>query len=163
MKRFQRFAAVWLAIFAMPAYAASAEQGRVIATIGSHPITQQEVDSRLKAQLTAIDSQVYDLRRKAIESMADDYLIEQAAGKAKLSVAEYMKREVLDKTATPSDADAKKFYEANKAQIPQPYEKVKASLIDFLKQQRASEQRTKLLESLRAGAPLKINLKPPRF
>ncbi len=163
MNRFQRLVAVWVAIFAMPAYAASAEQGSVIATIGSHPITQQEVDSRLKAQLTAMESQVYDLRRKTIESMADDYLIEQAAGKAKLGVADYMKREVLDKTATPSDADTKKFYEANKAQIPQPYEKVKAQLIAFLRQQEASEQRAKLLDSLRAGEPLKINLKPPRF
>jgi len=163
MKRFQRLVVVWVAIFAMPAYAASAEQGRVIATIGGHPITQQEVDSRLKAQLTDIDSQVYDLRRKTIESMADDYLIEQAAGKAKLSVADYIQREVLDKAPAPTEADAKKFYEANKAQIRQPYEKVKESLIGFLKQQRVSEQRAKLLDSLRAGEPLKINLKPPRF
>jgi len=163
MKRFKSLIAVWLAIFAMPAYAASAEPSHVIATIGNHPITQQEVDSRLKAQLTAIDSQVYDLRRKTIEAMADDYVIEQAAGKAKLSVADYMKREVMDKTPTPSDADAKKFYDANKAQIKQPYEKVQAQVVAFLRQQEASEQREKLLNSLRADQPLKIKLKPPRF
>ena len=163
MKRFKRLVALALAIFAMPAYAASAEQSRVIATIGNHPITQQEVDSRLKAQLTAIDSQIYDLRRKTIESMADDYLIEQAAGKAKLSVPDYMRREVMDKTPTPSEAAAKKFYDANKAQIKQPYEKVQPQVVAFLKQQEASEQREKLMDSLRAEEPLKIKLKAPRF
>ncbi len=163
MKKFHRLAGALLAILLMPAYAASAEQGRVIATIGSHPITQQEVDSRLKAQLTAMDSQVYDLRRKTIESMADDYLIEQAAAKAKLSVSDYLKREVYDKIPPPSDAIAKEFFDAHKAQIPQPYDKVKPQVIAFLEQQAAADQRTKLLDSLRVGEPLTIKLKPPRF
>jgi len=109
MKKIETFAAALIAIGVASGYAVSAEPSRVIATIGSHPITQQEVDSHLKAQLTSIESQLYDLRRKTIQAMADDYLIEQAAKKANLSVSDYMKREVSDKAPIPSNADAKSF------------------------------------------------------
>ena len=163
MKRIETFVTALIAITVASGYAVSAEPSRVIATIGSHPITQQEVDSHLKAQLTSIESQLYDLRRRAIQAMADDYLIDQAAKKADLSVSDYLKREVSDKAPIPSNADAKKFYDSHKSQITEPYDKVKAQLIGFLVQQADSDQRAKLLDSLRAGQTLKINLKPPRF
>jgi protein-disulfide isomerase len=163
MKRLKILTAAALAIALVPAYVAAAGEDRVIATVGAHRITQQEVDAKLKPQLTSIDSQIYQLRRQAIEQMTDDYLVDQAAKKAKLSVPDYMKREVTDKVPTPSDAETKKFYDAHKSQINDPYDKVKGKIIAYLQQQQEAAQRDKLLASLHRGQQIKIDLKPPRF
>jgi protein-disulfide isomerase len=163
MKRFRKSAVALFAIAMTPVCVAFAAEDRVVATVGSHGITQQEVDAKIKPQLTSIDGQIYELRRRAIEAMADDYLLEQAAKKANLGVEAYMKREITDKVPAPPEADTKKFYETHKDQIKQPYDKVKPQLIDFMKRQAVDEQRNKLLDSLRAEQPLKIKLKAPRF
>src|ERR1700761_5365622 len=87
-----------------PARAAAATgSDPVLAQIGSHKITQQEVDSKIKVQL-------YDARKEALDQMVDDYLLQRAAKKENLSVNDYVKREVNDKAAAEiNDATAKKF------------------------------------------------------
>jgi protein-disulfide isomerase len=164
MKRFQvLLTAVLLTIFVGQVYAASTEGDHVIATVGSRRITQHEVDLKLKTELAAVENQLYELRRRAAQSIADDYLIEQAAKKADLSVPAYLKREIDDKAKPPTEADAKKFYDDHKAQISQPYDKIKEQLIAFMKNQQTGQLRNDLMEKLRAGEPVKIMMKPPRF
>ena len=76
---------------AIPARAVAATgSDPVLAQIGGHKITQQEVDSKIKVQL-------YDARKEALDQMVDDYLLQRAAKKEKLSVTDYVKREVDDK------------------------------------------------------------------
>ena len=156
-------AAALLAMILVPAWVASAAQGHVVATIGGHSFTQQEVDAKLKTQLAQMDSELYELRRRTIESMANEYLIAQAAKKANLSVDDYLKREIADKTPAPTEADMKKFYDQHKTQINQPYDKVKPMLVGYMQNQETGKRRDDLLTQLRAGQPLKIMLKAPRF
>jgi protein-disulfide isomerase len=163
MKRLQILTAALLAIALVPAFAAADDEGHVIAFVGTHPITQQQVDAKVKSQMTSIDNQIYQLRRKAIEQMADDYLIDQAAKKAKLSVTDYLKREVNDKVPPPSDAVVKQFYDAHKSQISDPYDKIKGKIVQYMEQQAWADQRDRLLASLQSSQQIKINLKPPRF
>ena len=49
----------------------------------------------------------FDLRRQTLESMTDDYLVQQAADKQKLTVPEYLKKEFAGKDAV-TDAEAKR-------------------------------------------------------
>jgi len=147
---------------ALPAGAAAAtDSGPVLAEVGGHKITQQEVDSKIKVQL-------YDARKEAVDQMVDDYLLQQAAKKDKLSVADYVKREVDDKvTADVNDATAKKFYDQNKDKIPAlksaPYDKIKDRLIAALRQRDAQQQHEELMARLRKDAGAKILLQPPRI
>jgi protein-disulfide isomerase len=148
--------------FANPAGASAATgSGPVVAEVGKHKITQQEVDAKIKVQL-------YDARKQAVDDMVDDYLLQQAAKKEKLSVADYLKREVQDKaTAEVNDAVAKKFYDENKDKIPVlksagSYDKIKDRLIQALRQRDAQEQHEQLLARLRKDGGVKILLVPPR-
>ncbi|MFZ0889034.1 MAG: thioredoxin domain-containing protein [Candidatus Binataceae bacterium] len=144
-------------------YAAAGDKDAVVATIGDHKIMAQEVDDKLKAQLAQMQVQLYDLKHNAIEALADDYLIEQAAKKADLSTAAYLKREIDDKVAEPSDAETRKLYDQYKSRIPRPYDQVKSRLAGMIKGQKVSERREQLLSELRKDEGLKILLKPPRF
>ena len=153
--------AVALAL-ASPARAAATGSDPVLAQIGGHKITQQEVDARIKIQL-------YDARKEALDQMVDDYLLQQAAKKDKLSVADYVKREVDDKAvADINDATAKKLYDDNKDKIPVlktagSYDKIKDRLIAALRQRDAQQQHEQLLARLRKDGGAKILLAPPRI
>lgn len=154
---------VFALAFAIPARATAAtDSGPVLAEIGNHKITQQEVDSKIKVQL-------YDARKEAVDQMVDDYLLQQAAKKEKLSVDDYIKREVDDKAAAEvNDATAKKFYDDNKDKIPALkaaglYDKIKDRLIAALRQRDAQEQHEQLLARLRKDAGAKILLEAPRI
>src|ERR1700731_4688864 len=90
----------------------AAESDPVVATVGSHKITEKELDAKIKPQLASIESQVYELKVQAIKSMADDYVLEQAAKKENLSSAAYLKKNLPQRKLT--ETDAKLFYDQHK-------------------------------------------------
>ena len=67
--------------------AAEGTANPVVATIGNHKITQQEVDVAVLQNFG--NSQLYDLRKQALNKLIDAYIIDQAAKKANLTPAEY--------------------------------------------------------------------------
>jgi protein-disulfide isomerase len=101
--------------------------------------------------------------------MVDDYLLQQAAEKQKLSVAQYLKDETEDKAAAGIDEKAAhKFYNENKDKLPTlktagSFDKIKDRLVAALRQQAAQQKRAELLTRLRKQAGVKILLEPPRM
>lgn len=147
--------------FVLPAEAANSSNP-VLAEVGKHKITQQEVDSKIKAQL-------YDARKQALDQMMDEYLLQQAAKKQNLTVDQYVKREVDRKVAAEvNDATAKKFYDENKEKIPAlkqagSYDKIKDRLVAALRQRDMQQQQEQLLARLRKESGAKVLLQPPRI
>lgn len=156
-------AGVLIALSGASAPAVTGQPDAVLATVGKYKITEQEVDAKLKAQLASLQIQLYELKKSAVEEIANDYLVQQAAKNVHLSVDQYLKREVDDKMSAPSDNDLHKIYDQLKGQINQPYDKVKSSLAGYAKEQRRKEGRDELMAKLRARHGLKILLKAPRF
>jgi predicted DsbA family dithiol-disulfide isomerase len=134
----------------------------VVAKVGSHEITQQQIDDKLRLQL-------YNARRAVIDQMVDEYLLQQAADRQKLSVTAYLKREVDDKAAAEvNEAAARKFYDENKDKIPAlktagSFDKIKARLIAALRQQAAQQKRAELLSNLRSHSHVRVLLEAPRM
>ncbi len=147
-------------LFASPGLSAA---DQVVATVGSHQITAKEVDAKIKPQMAALESRVYELKKDAIRSIADDYLLTQAAKKEKLSIDEFLKRQ-LDGNAV-TEADVKKYYDDRKdlqSRFP-VYGQIKDRLLQALRHQRENQQREALLERLRKDAPVTVMLAPPRM
>ena len=101
-----------LAITVMASVSIAADSGQVVATVGSHKITEKDLDAKIKPQLASIESQVYELKVQAIKSMADDYVLEEAAKKENLSTEAYLKKHLTGKPVT--ETDAKMFYDQHK-------------------------------------------------
>ncbi len=157
-------AIVCAAIAPHPAWAN--DPNAVVATVGDHKISEKDLDAKVKPQLdqmrAALEKRVdqliadktFDLRRQTLESMTNDYLIEQAAQRDKLSVDDYLKKEYAGKSAV-TEADAKKFYDKNKGASSAPFDKIKPQLMEMMNRQA-------LVERLRKEAPVKILLEPQR-
>lgn len=134
---------------------------KVVATVGSHQITEQELDQRIRPQLAALGNRIYEMKRQALEAMVDEYLLQQAASKEHLSVQDYLKRNL--KTTPVTEADARQLYDKNKAIQRIPFDKIKPRIIAYMQQQRQAEARAELLAKLKKSSPVKVMLEPPRF
>ena len=158
-------AAIVTAAVSAPRAWAADDPNATVATVGDHKISEKDLDAKVKPQLEQmramlekrvdqlIEDKKFDLRRQTLESMTDDYLIQQAAQKDKLSVDEYIKKESNGKDGV-TDAAAKKFYDDNKGNggAP-PYDQIKPKILDMLNRQA-------LLERLRKEAPVNIGSLP---
>jgi protein-disulfide isomerase len=160
-------AAIVTAAVSAPRAWAADDPNATVATVGDHKISEKDLDAKVKPQLEQmramlekrvdqlIQDKKFDLRRQTLESMTDDYLLQQAAQRDKLSVDEYIKKESNGKDGV-TDAAAKKFYDDNKGNggAP-PYDQIKPKILDMLNRQA-------LLERLRKDEPVKILLEPQR-
>src|SRR6266849_4477615 len=152
---------------ALAAPRASADDPKtVVATVGDHKITEQDLDQKVKPQIDQlraalakrvddlIRDKTFDLKRKTLESMADEYLISQAAQQKKLSVDDYVKKEYAGASGV-TEAAAKKFYDQNKSPQAAPFDQVKPQLMEMMNRQA-------LLARLRKTEPVKIMIEPKR-
>jgi protein-disulfide isomerase len=160
------FAVLCLTLAAPHAWAD--DPNAVVATVGDHKISEKDLDAKLKVQLDemraklekqvdqmiATKSKNDDFRRQTLESMTDEYLLEQAAKRDNLSVDDYIKKESSGKNGV-TDADAKKFFDQNKGNSPVQFNQIKPQLLTMLNKQA-------LLERLRKKEPVKILLEPTR-
>jgi protein-disulfide isomerase len=141
----------------------------VLATVGNHQITEQEVDQEiLKRILRSVDSsKLYEWRKDAVNGMVDQYLIDKAAKKAGLPPDQYVAHEInADNSNKVTEADARKYYDGHKVQIQaqttRPFDQIKGELIAALQRQQNTERREQLMAKLKAEEPVKIMLVEPR-
>ncbi len=131
----------------------------VVATVGSHRITQQEMDAKMLQSISP--TQLYDLRKNALDALVNDYLLQQAAKQAHLTPEQYLKREIHPAKIT--EADAMKFYNDNKARFgTTPFDQIKQRLTAALQQREDSQQMSQVVAKLRAAQKLNIALVAPR-
>src|SRR5208282_2870728 len=142
---------------------AATSNDAVVATVGNYNITEQEIDGKLRAQLASLQVQLYDLKRTAVEEMADDFLVEQAAKKAHLSPAAYLKRQIDDKVTQPSDADLHKIYDQFKGRTNMTFDQAKLVLTPRIMDRERQQLHDQLMDKLRTEHGYKLLLKPPRF
>ena len=139
--------------------ARAASPNPVVATVGSHRITQQEMDAKLLESISP--TQLYDLRKNALDSLINDYLLEQAATHAHLTPDQYLKSQIRSKKMT--EADARKFFNDNKARFgTTTFDQIKQRLIPALQQREDSQQTEQVIANLRTGQNVKIALEAPR-
>ena len=159
--------AIALLVSAVSAPFAWADDAKtVVATVGDHKITEQDLDQKVKPKMdefrAALEKRVdqliadrsFDIKRQTLQSMTDDYLIDQAAQQQKLSVTDYLKKEYTGKSGV-TEADAKEFYDQNKNPKAAPFDQIKPQLMEMMNRQA-------LLERLRKQSPVKIMLEPKR-
>jgi len=163
------FAAMAVALLTLAqgrAYTAESGDNPVVATIGAHQVHQQEVDKAVLSNISA--SQLYDLRKQALDTMVDNYVIGEAAKKAGLSPDQYIDHELHAGAGSKvTEDDAHKFYAAHKDQIDKQaggrsYDQIKGLLIAALQRQQDKQKRDDLIAKLRSDDKVKVMLVAPR-
>jgi protein-disulfide isomerase len=133
-----------------------------VALVAGRPIRAKEVDDLIRAQLMDLRAREHQLRSQALDALVAQALIEREAEARGTTPEALHKAEVEDK-ALVTDADAKAYYEANKARFGTTSEADALRQIKTgLGQQRQGERRAAFARELRAKYDVKVLLEPYR-
>lgn len=135
----------------------------IVAEINGTKITRQELEEASANDLSRVKAQIYDIHRTTLDSMIGDILLEAAAKKEGLSAEAFLKKEVDDKVAPPTEDALKAFYEQRKDQMQgKGYDEVKPQIQQFLAQSQRGQFEQQLGARLKQDSKITINLEPPR-
>jgi len=145
-----------------PAEPPAAAPGAAAAIVAGKPIGAAEVDQLVRAQLMDLRAREQQLRSQALDALVAQALIEKEAEARGVTPEVLHKAEVEDK-AVVTEADAKAYYEANKARFgttgeAQALQQIRAGL----GQQRQTERRAAFTRELKAKYEVKVLLEPYR-
>ena len=161
--RFSRVCMLTLAgLLGFSAFSQAAESPEILATVEGQEITAAEVESRIKAEMMRINSQIYSTKKQAVDVLITDRLLGLEASKRGISRQQLLKQEVTDKVEAVTDADIEKFYTDNKARMGnKPLEELKDRISKHLQSTKQRERQQAFTQELRKAAAVKIHLKPP--
>jgi protein-disulfide isomerase len=133
-----------------------------LAMIDGQAINDDDLLPYVQAQLRPLREQEYQIKKKALENLINQRLLEAAAKKKDLSTEKLLEQEVDSKVAEPTDAELSTIYTMQKDQINRPFEEVKVQLQQNLKRAKIQQARQDYYLGLREQAKISVLLGPPR-
>ncbi|HKC60852.1 MAG TPA: thioredoxin domain-containing protein [Myxococcales bacterium] len=139
-----------------------------VAVVDGKPVIYGEVEKEqggklVQAEIKAL-TELYDVRRNAVEQYVTKRLLEDEAKAKGETLEQWFDKELLGMVAAPSDEEKKKFYEQNKSQMGgQTYDQIKDRIATHLKQQKGREQLAKVVDDLKSKRGFKLTLAQPNL
>jgi protein-disulfide isomerase len=135
----------------------------VAAYLNGAPITIDEMEREAAPHLNRLENERYNILRATLRQMAIDRLIARAAESQGLTVEAYLKQEVNDKIARPTQEEVVTYYEANKSTAGgRTFEELMQPIFERLEVDRLAVRRDNLEKSLLAASDLSFELDAPR-
>ncbi len=138
-----------------------AQRERVFATVNGNNITSGDIEDSLKPLIFTVQEGVYRLRRQVVELKINDALLEAEAKTRAITTTAVLATEVNARVPAITDADAQKFYDANKARINGDFATVRTQLLDYLKEEAMQKARSDFAARLRGAAQIQVFIDPP--
>ena len=127
----------------------------VLATVNGVNVTRRDLSPAVQKRVADLQQQVVEARRRELDLQINSALLEAEAKRRGVSAAKLLEAEVVSKAQEPTEADAQKFYDENKARIEGEFKDVKDNIVSYLRDVRRRDQAAKLSDSLRAAAQLR--------
>ena len=135
-----------------------------VALIDGQPITQAQLDEKAAASLMQARQQEFEARSRALDVMIGDQLVEKEAKAQGTTPSDLIQKQVTGKVAEPTQAEIDQVWEANKNRVGgKTKEQVQPDIVNYLKNQKASEFQKDYIKGLRAKYKVQILLDPPRI
>jgi len=135
----------------------------VVARVGDHEITLEDVDRTGREINSQTYQALYDARKQALDGLISDYLLDTEAEARGITKEELVAQEVTQKAELPTAEQIQAFYEQNKAAMRgRTLEQTTAQIKAFLTNQSRQGAMNVLLTSLREKNPVETMLEPPR-
>jgi protein-disulfide isomerase len=142
---------------------ATSKSNQPLAVVGSQPITEDDLAPMVQGQLRPLREQEYQIKKKALENLINQRVLEAEAKKKDLSTEKLLEQEIDSKVPEPTDAEVSAVYAVQKDQINRPFEEVKPQLQQNLKRARIQQARQDYYVKLREQAKVSVQLGPPRM
>jgi hypothetical protein len=135
----------------------------VVARVGEHEITLEEVDRQARQTDVQAYQALYEARQKALETMLTDRLLDDEAAERGITREQLLDQEVNQKTARPTAEQIQSFYEQNQSRMGgRSLEEMSAQISSFLVNQNRQQAMRTLLVALRGKSTVEVTLEPPR-
>jgi len=139
------------------------ERRSPLAKVAGSTIYEDELPSSVQAQCQSLRHQEFELKRKALDQLVRQRLLEGEAKKRGISADKLLEMATEGKSFDPTPGELDAYYLALKERIPQPFDDVKTKLEEDLKTARVQEARDAYLNLLQEQAEIVILLRPPRI
>ena len=134
----------------------------VLATVEGHDITEADIAGNIASQMAQINNQIYQAKKRAVDALIAEQLLDQEAKKRGISREQLIQQEVNAKVAPASDAEVQQVYDGVKARLGnKSLEEVKPQILQQLQNNRLQQQQQEFIRGLRKAAAVKVLLKPP--
>jgi len=133
-----------------------------LATVDDQKITEEDLAPYVASQLRPIREQEYQIKKKALDTLIGQKLLEVEAKKRGLTTDKLLEQEVDAKVPEPTEVELAAIYAVQKEQIGKPYEEVKSQLQQSLKKAKIQQARQEYSNRLREQTKVSILLGPPR-
>jgi len=134
---------------------------QIVATVNGQTI--YDSDLAVEGQLQSLRSQEYEIKRKALDPLIDQKLLEKAAKEKGVTTEQLLHQEVEAKVQDPSDDEIKGYYLAQSAKVNQPLdENRKAQLRQAIRQAQTAQLHEDFMNRLREQSKVVVLLSPPR-
>lgn len=153
---------IWTVAAAWGQHAEAKPVQQPVAIVGGQSIYEADLLPAMQPQMQPLRAQEYDIKRKALDSVVEQKLLEAAAKKKGVTADALLAQEVDAKVAEPSDAEVEGYYFALRDRINRPLDDVKGQLRPALKQAKVQQARQEYLKNLRASSNVVVLLSPPR-
>ncbi len=133
-----------------------------VAIVAGQAISEADLSASVQSQLRQLRTQEYDLKRRALDDLINQKLLEAEAKKRSVPADQFLLQEVDSRVADPTDAEVEAFYLGQRDRLNRPLDDVKAQLRQTLKQARLQQARQSYFQRLREKAQVTILLRPPK-
>jgi protein-disulfide isomerase len=137
------------------------EKNRPLAEVGGEVITSRDIRDALGLELAQLEEQIYELKRKKLDEMIDEKLLQLEASRRELTAEALLEEEVNQRIDPISDEELEVLYEANKDRFNGEEEDLRRQIRTFLENRQRQGRRQTYLLSLRSEADVAIYLEPP--
>ena len=132
-----------------------------VAIIDRKPVLASELTEASQGQILNFRKQEYDIKRRALDAVIDQKLLEAEATRRSMTVNQ-LQKEMDNKVGEPTDAEAEAFYLARQDQGQRRFEEVRDMMRNALKLAKRNAARDAFIGNLRANHGVEVLLESPR-
>jgi protein-disulfide isomerase len=136
---------------------------QAVATIGDQTIYDTDLAAAAEGQLQPLRSQEYDIKRKALDSLIEQKMLDNAAKAKGITTEQLLHQEVDAKVKGPNDDVIQGYYLAQSARINRPLDDaLKTQLRQAIKNSQMQQLRQDYIKQLRSENKVVVLLSPPK-
>jgi protein-disulfide isomerase len=136
---------------------------QAVASVGDQTIYDTDLASSAQGQLQSLRSQEYDIKRKALDSLIEQKMLENAAKAKGITTEQLLHQEVDAKVKEPNDDMILGYYLAQSARINRPLDDaLKTQLRQAIKSSQSQQLRQDYMRQLRSDNKVVVLLSPPK-
>jgi len=150
-----------LALFAAASFAQVSSADPPVAIIDGKPVLASELLDASQGQIMNLRKQEFDIKRRALDALIEQKLLEAEATRRGVSVNDLTQKEMAGNAGEPTDAEVEAFYLAR----PDPshrFDEVRDLMRNALKLAKRNAGRDALMSKLRAQHAVEVLLESPR-